>query len=132
LIFFLRNTMQNLPFKGACYSRDPNCIVSRRINEICNFQTCARKIKFEAQLIDQSCWINFRGPELNQGSSLQNFSFVGLSSRSNSRVHEVSLEPQAKTTYTTLSIRLKFQTKTHIFPTILTMWYTLFLLCTPV
>jgi hypothetical protein len=26
--FFLRNTMQNLPFKGARYLRDPNCIIS--------------------------------------------------------------------------------------------------------
>jgi hypothetical protein len=43
-------------------------------------------------------WIKFRGPELNQGSCLQNFSFPSLSSRSESRGHKVSLEPHTETT----------------------------------
>jgi hypothetical protein len=73
-------------------------IISRRIKEICKFQICARKIKFEAQPIDQSCWIKFRGPGMNQGISLQNFSFPSLSSRSEPTLHKVSLEPHCEAT----------------------------------
>jgi hypothetical protein len=76
------------------------CLVlqSRRIKEICKFQTCARKIKFEAQPIYQSCRKKFRGPEMNQGSSLQNFSFPSLSSHSEPTLHKVSLKPHYKAT----------------------------------
>ncbi len=73
-------------------------IVSRRIKKICDFWTCPRKIEFKVQPIDQSCWIKFRGPELNQGSCLLNFSFVSLSSRSEPRDHKVSLEPHTEAT----------------------------------
>jgi hypothetical protein len=43
----------------------------------------------------------------------------------------ITLEYKAKTTYTTLSIRIKIHMKIHRNSTLLTMWYTLFLLCTP-
>jgi hypothetical protein len=42
------------------------------------------------------------------------------------------LEYKAKTTNTTLSIRFKIHMKIHWFSTLLTMWYLLFLPCTPV
>ncbi len=42
------------------------------------------------------------------------------------------LEYKAKTKYTTLSIRFKIHMKIHWNSTLLTMWYTLFLLCSPV
>ncbi len=43
-------------------------------------------------------WIKFRGPILNQGSCMQNFSFVDLSSRSEPRSHKISLEPDFEAT----------------------------------
>jgi hypothetical protein len=55
----------------------------------------------------------------------KSFHFV----RCNSIVSTI-LEYKAKTTYTTLSVRFKIHMKIHWNSTFLTMWYTLFLLCT--
>ncbi len=71
-------------------------IVSRRIKKLCDFWTCPRKIEIKVQPIDLLSWIKFRGPELNQGSSLQNFSFPSLPSCSEPRDHKVSLKPHSK------------------------------------
>jgi hypothetical protein len=49
----------------------------------------------------------------------------------NKKQWSLILEYKAKTTYTTLSIRFKIHMKIHWNSTLLTMWYTLFLLCTP-
>ncbi len=73
-------------------------IVSKRIKKICDFWTCPRKIEIKVQPIDLLSWIKFRGPELNQGSSLQNFRFVGLSSRSEPRGHKPSFELHTEAT----------------------------------
>jgi hypothetical protein len=73
-------------------------IVSRRIKKLCDFWTCPRKIEIKVQPIDLLSWIKFRDPKLNQGSCLQNFSFVGLSSRSEPRDHMVSLKPHSEAT----------------------------------
>jgi hypothetical protein len=48
-----------------------------------------------------------------------------------SRFNFELLEYKAKTTYTTLSIRSNFNVFLYEFWTLSTMWYTLFLLCTP-
>jgi hypothetical protein len=73
-------------------------IVSRRIKNVCDFQTCLREIEIKVQPIDLLSWIKFRGPVLNQGSSLQNFSFVSLSIRSEPRDHKASLKPHTEAT----------------------------------
>ncbi len=73
-------------------------IVSRRIKKLCNFWTSPRKIEIKVQPIDLLSWINCRGPELNQGSCLQNFSFPSLPSRSEPRDHKVSLKPHSEAT----------------------------------
>ncbi len=73
-------------------------IVSRRIKKVCDFWTCPRKIEINVQPIDLLSWIKFRGPELNQGSPLQNFSFLSLPSRSEPRKHKVSLKPHTEAT----------------------------------
>ncbi len=44
----------------------------------------------------------------------------------------IALEYKAKTTHTTMSIRFKIQSLMPWFLFLLTLWYTLFLLCTPV
>ncbi len=46
-----------------------------------------------AQPIDQSSWIKFRDPVLNQQSSLQNFRFKTLSTCSEQTCHKISLGP---------------------------------------
>ncbi len=51
-----------------------------------------------AQPIDQSGWIKFRGPILMMWSSLRNFRFVGLPSRSESRCKVFPLEPHFEAT----------------------------------
>ncbi len=75
-------------------------IVSRRIKKVCDFCTCPRKFEIKVQPIDLLSWINFRGPVLNQGSFLQNFSLPSLSTRSEPRNHKVFwgsiLEPPEK------------------------------------
>jgi hypothetical protein len=43
----------------------------------------------------------------------------------------ITLEYKAKTTHTTMSIGLKFHSKIPWFWTLLTLWYALFLPCTP-
>ncbi len=73
-------------------------IVSRRIKKLCDFWTCPRKIEIKVQPIDVLSWIKFRDPELNQQSSLQNFSFPSLPSRSEPRDHKVSLKPHSEAT----------------------------------
>jgi hypothetical protein len=73
-------------------------IVSRRIKKHCDFWTCPRKNETKVQPIDLLSWIKFRGPELNQGSCLQNFSFPSLPSRSEPRDHKVSLKPHSEAT----------------------------------
>ncbi len=73
-------------------------IVSRRIKKLCDFWTCPRKIEIKVQPIDLLSWIKFRGPELNQGSCLQNFSFPSLPSRSEPRDHKASLKPHSEAT----------------------------------
>ncbi len=72
--------------------------VSRRIKKLCDFWTCPRKIEIKVQPIDLLSWIKFRGPELNQGSCLENFSFSSLISRSEPRDHKVSLKPHSGAT----------------------------------
>ncbi len=47
-------------------------IVCRRIKKLCDFWTCPRKIEIKVQSIELLRWKKFRGPELNQGSCLQN------------------------------------------------------------
>jgi hypothetical protein len=66
--------------------------------KLCDFWTCARKIEIKVQPIDLLRWIKFRGPKLNQWSSLQNFSFLSLPSRSEPRDHKVSLKPHTEAT----------------------------------
>jgi hypothetical protein len=73
-------------------------IVSRRIKKLCDFWTCPKKIEIKVQPIDLLSWIKFRGPELNRGSCLQNFSFPSLPSRSEPRDHKVCLKPHSEAT----------------------------------
>jgi hypothetical protein len=61
-------------------------IVSRRIIEKFDFWTCPRKIELN------------KIPRFWIVSSLQNFSIPSLSSRSEPRLHKVSLEPHSETT----------------------------------
>ncbi len=61
--------------------------------QTCDIWTFPRKIEIKIIWINQLSWIKFRGPELNQGSSLQSLSFPSFSSRSEPRDHKVSLEP---------------------------------------
>jgi hypothetical protein len=66
----------------------------KRSSEICDFQTSLGKIEIKVQQIDQLC----RVPEINEGSSLQNFSFPALSNRPNSSRHKSSSEPNSEAT----------------------------------
>ncbi len=63
----------------------------KRSSRICDFQTSPGKI-------DKKVIIKFRAPEMNEGSPLQNFSFVGLPSRSEPSRHKISLEPYSGAT----------------------------------
>jgi hypothetical protein len=53
------------------------------------------KLKLKYNLLSG---IKFRGSELSQGSSLQNFSFPSLPSLSEPRDHKVSLKPHTEAT----------------------------------
>ncbi len=68
-------------------------IVSRRVKKNSKFLTFPGKMEILAQPIDQSSWIKFRGPVLNQQSSLQNFRFPTLSTCSEQTCHKISLGP---------------------------------------
>jgi hypothetical protein len=73
-------------------------IVSKRFKEVCDFWTSPRKIEIKVQPIDLLSWIKFRGPVLNHGTSLQNFSFPSPSSSPEPRDHKVSLKPHSEAT----------------------------------
>ncbi len=66
-------------------------IVSRWVKENSKFPTFPGKMEILAQPIDQSSWIKFRGPVLNQQSSLQNFRFPTLSTCSEQTCHKIYL-----------------------------------------
>jgi hypothetical protein len=69
-------------------------IVRRRIIKCGKFQIFPVKFQIEAQPVDQWRWIKFRGPILMVWSSLRNFIFIGLLSRSQPRYKVFSLEPR--------------------------------------
>ncbi len=73
-------------------------IVSRRITKSWKFQTFPEKIEIKVQPIEQFIWIKFRGIILMVRSSLQSFSFVCLSSCSQSAGKIFLLEPHSEAT----------------------------------
>ncbi len=73
-------------------------IISRRNIKSGSFWNCPEKIAIKAHPVDQISWIKFRGPEMNEGSSLPNFRFVGLTIGSQSAGMRICSELNSEAT----------------------------------